>query len=215
MKKSINLHCGLASSLAGTAIVLLTSAAPAEAAKIPNGSITTKQLANKSVTTSKLANISITTPKLANGCVTLSKLDPTIGVWSANSANVFFNGDVGIGTSTPTTKLDVAGTISATALRSPGAGVNSGTFAFIQKATVANIGGGSNHITFIDNAICNGDPNAILIVTHNWSQDSSVNRYHTQPIGVYYQSPKWSIYHQDNTTAMEAGDAFNVMIIKP
>lgn len=184
--------------LANAGIINAQTAAPGPilaAATIPNGSITTR--------------------KLAKGCVTQSRLDSSIGVWLANGPEVFHNGKVGIGTSAPSSKLDVIGTVSASGLRAPGAGINTGTFAFVHKATAGSITGYANHITAIDNPLCNGDPNAILIVTHNWTKDTSANAYHPQVVGVYFIGGKWRIFHEDNTTAMQSGDAFNVMVIKP
>src|ERR1017187_3560954 len=93
-----------------------------------------------------------------------------------------------------------------------GAGVDTATPVFVHRATTANI---SAHITFIDNPYCNGQPNAILLVTHNWSQDTAANRYEVSPVGVYYTGTGWAIFHEDDTTAMPVGRAFNVMVIKP
>src|ERR1017187_9212637 len=93
-----------------------------------------------------------------------------------------------------------------------GAGVDTATPVFVHRATAANI---SAHITYIDNPYCNGQPNAILLVTHNWSQDTAANRYEVSPVGVYYTGTGWAIFHEDDTTAMPVGRAFNVMVVKP
>jgi hypothetical protein len=65
----------------------------------------------------------------------------------------------------------------------------------------------------IDNPLCNGDPNAMLFITHNWSINSN-NLYLSVPVGVYYVSSnsKWYIY-TENSSNMPL-TAFNVMIIK-
>jgi hypothetical protein len=122
------------------------------------------------------------------------------------------SGGVGINTNNPQATLHVRGNIAADALRAPGAGINTGTFAFVHRAANTNTAG---HITTLDHPLCNGDSGAILIVTHNWTADNSANRYHPQVVGVYYTGGRWNLFHEDNTTAMEVGDAFNVMVIKP
>jgi len=121
-------------------------------------------------------------------------------------------GNVGIGTTIPKSKLEVAGTIAASALRAPGAGINTGTFAFTHRATAGSVFG---HQTVMVNPLCDGDADAILIVTHNYSKDTSANPYHTQVVGVFYSGANWVIFHEDNATPMQVGDAFNVMVIKP
>ena len=125
------------------------------------------------------------------------------------------SGGVGINTNNPQATLHVRGNIAADALRAPGAGINTGGFAFTHRATAGSITGAASHITRLDHPLCNGDANAILIVTHNWSADISASLYHPQVVGVYYDGTRWNIFHEDNATAMQAGDAFNVMIIKP
>jgi hypothetical protein len=91
----------------------------------------------------------------------------------------------------------------------PGVGV------FVHNATAANI---SNHITFIDNPLTNGNPNAMVLVTPNRNPGgacpSPACQYVAHPIGVfYYGSPiyKWGIFNQDNA-AMLDGAAFNVYV---
>jgi hypothetical protein len=89
-----------------------------------------------------------------------------------------------------------------------GAGVGTSTPVFIHKATTTNT---SAHVTTISNPYTDGQPNAILIVTHNWSQD---NMYETHPVGVWYNGSQWTIFHED-MVAMPVGRTFNVMVIKP
>lgn len=213
MKSNTIRHINPAAPATAIALLILASMGSAHA-QIPNGSVTTNKLARASVTTLKLADSSVTTRKIADRSITLSKLVSNIGVWLSNGSDVYWNGKVGIGTRSPATALDVDGTISAASLRAPGAGVNTGTFAFIHRVTAESIARVREQVSFIDNPLCNGDPNAILIITHNWSADKSVNPYHTNPVGVYYQNGKWSIFNQD-LADMEVGDAFNVMVIKP
>ena len=122
------------------------------------------------------------------------------------------NGDVGIGTASPTAKLHVAGTVAASGLRAPGAGINTGTFAFTHRATAGSVIGVQ---TIIVNPHCDGDPDAILIVTHNHGKDTSANPLHPQSVGVSYTGANWIIFHEDGATPMQVGDAFNVMVIKP
>ena len=82
---------------------------------------------------------------------------------------------------------------------------NSSMNAFIHTATATNIVG---HITLIDNPALNGNPNAIILVTHNY-ESSGV--YNNHPIGVYYDGSKWTVYNQD-MSAMPDGIKFNVLI---
>ncbi|MCL4789491.1 MAG: hypothetical protein KJ070_22325 [Verrucomicrobia bacterium] len=139
-------------------------------------------------------------------------LSPDFASTRSNQFLVRASGGVGINTNNPQATLHVRGNIATDALRAPGAGINTGTFAFIHRATAGSIVG---HLTTIDHLLCNGDPNAILIITHNWSADASLNKYHPQAVGVYYNGARWTIFHEDNSTAMEVGDAFNVLVIKP
>ncbi len=123
---------------------------------------------------------------------------------SANGANYagYFDGPV-----------NVNGQVAVSSIRSPGAGINSSTFAFTQLATSGNTAGNGTKIV---NSLCDGDPNAILIITHNWSADiNSTSQFNTKPVGVYYNSPlgHWVILNEDNS-AMALGRAFNVMVIK-
>jgi hypothetical protein len=70
-------------------------------------------------------------------------------------------------------------------------------------------------MTTIDHPLANGDPNAILLVTHNFSADNSSTPYEPNAVGVWYNGSKWVIYHENTSVPMPIGRAFNVMIIKP
>jgi len=72
----------------------------------------------------------------------------------------------------------------------------------------------SANSTFIDNPLCNGQANAIVLVTHNWSRDTAANRQETAPVGVSYDGTHLNIYHEDKS-AMPLGRAFNVMVVGP
>lgn len=110
-----------------------------------------------------------------------------------------------------------AGSSSATAVqiekgavRVKGAGLNSNTFVFIHPVTTANYSDFSStpEMTVIDHPLCNGDPDAILIVTP---------RYTPRLVGgatsfaVWYSGERWRI----RADPMDPGDRFNVMVIKP
>ena len=139
----------------------------------------------------------------------------TTNDFASSGANQFLvraAGGVGINKNNPTTALDVNGTVSATSLRAPGAGVGTGTFAFIHRADSGNTNG---HITTITNPQTDGQSDVVLLVTHNFNKDTATGQqYETHPVGVWYNGSKWTIYHEDITT-MPAGRAFNVMVIKP
>ena len=82
--------------------------------KIANLSILNEDLAPNSVTTDEIANLTVATADLADDAVTAAKLDPAIGIWSVNAANVYRPaGSVGIG-KVPAVALDVVGAITAT-----------------------------------------------------------------------------------------------------
>ena len=94
------------------------------------------------------------------------------------------------------------------AIQVAGAGVNTTTPAFIHLATVAN---SSSQSTTITNPMTDGNPNAILIITQNWSVSGV---YNPHPVGVYYGGGKWIIFNED-VAAMPVNAAFNVLVIKP
>ncbi len=116
-----------------------------------------------------------------------------------------FLGNVWVSNNLSTASL----TIRTGAIHVTGAGVGTSTAAFIQVATASNISSAS---TIINNTLCNGDPNAVLLVTPNFNAGSG---YWNHPVGVFYDTlvSKWGIFNEDDAT-MTAGPAFNVLIIK-
>jgi hypothetical protein len=87
-----------------------------------------------------------------------------------------------------------------------GAGVGTATPVFIQLTSAANTAG---NVTIIDNPLTNGDPDAIVLVTHRWT-----GTYLNHPTGVYYTGTQWAIFNED-LAAMPLDIPFNVLVVKP
>jgi hypothetical protein len=77
--------------------------------------------------------------------------------------------------------------------------------AFVWTAQNSNI---SNNWTVIDTPFTNGNSAAILVVTPNFNPNSV---YDDHPIGVWYESGRWTIFHQDQSS-MILGASFNVLV---
>lgn len=136
------------------------------------------------------------------------------------------NTNVGIGTTAPGSLLTLkASSNTATALevnqgaiKVTGAGIRSdkngtGTAVFVHKTTAANILDG--YTTFIENhPLASGDPNAILIVTHNVNAGGGAFIANAHPISVWFDGANWRILNADGAL-MPVGTSFNVMVIKP
>ena len=83
---------------------------------------------------------------------------------------------------------------------------------FIHHATSENI---SRNSTYLDGPLTDGDPNAVLVVTHNWNPGGGSGKYNDHPIRVWYDRDrsKWAIFNQDRA-AMPVGADFNVAVLK-
>jgi hypothetical protein len=79
--------------------------------------------------------------------------------------------------------------------------------AFVHVATET-----SGYITTISNPLTDGDPNAILIVTHTYNPPEGTSNYLTSPYSVYYNGSNWTIYLDDFSPILHK--AFNVLVIK-
>ncbi|CAM4039050.1 hypothetical protein [Deinococcus marmoris] len=84
--------------------------------------------------------------------------------------------------------------------------------AVVHESTAANI---SSNWTCIDNAASNGNPNALVFVTHNYNPGGAGGNYSLPTAGVWYTSGKWCIYYEDTSKTMPAGITFNVLIVRP
>ncbi len=145
-----------------------------------------------------------------------SAVHPGAFVWADSTGNGF--------TSTTSNQFAVystggvllnAGTnnveIASGGLKVTGAGINTGTTAFTHLTSPGTIAGNQ---TTINNPFCNNDPNAILIVTHNYNPGgASVSTLHNHPVGVFYSVGKWKIYN-DDLSNMVTNIAFNVLVVK-
>ena len=101
-------------------------------------------------------------------------------------------------------------TIGNGAIHVSGAGINTSTAAFVHVATAGNSLG---NYTIINNPLCNGDPNAILMVTPNLNPNNTLHVYNNHAIGVWYNGSNWTIFEQD-VASVPVNAAFNVLIIK-
>jgi hypothetical protein len=83
---------------------------------------------------------------------------------------------------------------------------------FIHHATPENTSANS---TYLDTPLTDGNPNAVLMVTHNWNPGGGSGKYNDHPIGVWYYPDrgKWAIFNQDRA-AMPVGADFNVAVLK-
>lgn len=81
---------------------------------------------------------------------------------------------------------------------------------FIHHAKPDNIVG---NITYLDDPLTNGKPDAILSVTQNWNPGGGGGVYNNHPIDVVYDKrvEQWTIYNQDSRR-IPNGAAFNVGI---
>lgn len=86
--------------------------------------------------------------------------------------------------------------------------LSGGSNAFIHRALSSNTGGNS---TLIENPLTTGRPNALLLVTPNYSAGPV---YNPHPINVYYNiAERWAIGNQ-NGADMPVGMAFNVLVLE-
>jgi hypothetical protein len=156
-------------------------------------------------------------------------LHPTTFVWndtldadfSSTASGQFLvhaKGGVGVNVSNPVQEgvsISSVGTaleLRRGSIRVTGAGLGTTGPAFIHRA-VKNVNITDNY-TLVDHPLCNGDANAILMVTPNYNPGGAGGTYNNHPIGVFYVTGKWAIFNQD-LVAMADQSAFNVLVIKP
>ena len=104
------------------------------------------------------------------------------------------------------TGLDMAaGTAFNVLVLSAGPGI------FVHQASSGNTTG---LLTSIDNALVNGDPNALIFATQNFNPGGVGGTLNEHPIGMYYSGSKWTIVNKDSTS-IPLGAAFNVLVLVP
>jgi len=84
--------------------------------------------------------------------------------------------------------------------------------AFVHVATAGNTG---TYITTITNPLTDGDPNALLFVTHTYNPPEAPDgHYLASAFSVWYDpsAEKWTIYIDDGSSIL--GNAFNVLVVK-
>jgi hypothetical protein len=81
---------------------------------------------------------------------------------------------------------------------------------FVHTATAGNI---SADASFIDHPDLNGNPNAEILISHNWNPPGSAGVYNDNNTGVFYSNGqnKWGVYNE-NASAMIVGSSYNVYI---
>lgn len=81
---------------------------------------------------------------------------------------------------------------------------------FVHTATAGNI---SADASYIDHPDLNGNPNAEILVSHNWNPPGSGGVYNDNNTGVFYSNgqSKWGVYNESGA-AMIQGTSYNVYI---
>lgn len=79
----------------------------------------------------------------------------------------------------------------------------------LHVATAANIAGG--YITRIDNPLLDSQNEANPVATPNWNGSGS-GVSNDNAFGIYYFGEKWRLFHEDQTTPLPAGAAYNVFV---
>jgi hypothetical protein len=79
---------------------------------------------------------------------------------------------------------------------------------FLQRATPANSTG---NWTDISSDMTDNQPNAVVLVTPNWNPGQIGGIYDPHPLGVWYHSGHWAIFHQD-LTPIPNGASYNIWV---
>jgi hypothetical protein len=107
------------------------------------------------------------------------------------------------------TALDLRG---GGVVRATGAGIGTATPVFTHRAIAGGVNGAE---TRIDHPHCNGQPNAMLIVTHVFNPaNTPAGTRNDHAVGVYYNGSRWAIYNLDGAL-MPIGASFNVLVVQP
>ncbi len=139
------------------------------------------------------------------GVYGFSETQPGVGGQSDTGAGV-----AGASNTGPGMRAESLATVGTALEVSNGAIKVSGTVrpAFQHTATAANI---SSNLTELDHPLLNGNPSAMVFVTHIYGPGSA-SVYHPHAIGVWYSAPSWYIYNED-AAAMAQNLRFNVLVV--
>ena len=75
----------------------------------------------------------------------------------------------------------------------------------------------SSYITYLDNPLLNGNPDARIFVVHDYTNSPGNYGYINGELGVWYDGSNWTIYDDDYTSYGDTlfnGATFNVLIIR-
>lgn len=199
---------------------------------------TTYNIFNELTTSNMVANdkFNVVEPLSANGIVfvhTVTSANVTGGYLSTidnialnnNPDAVFFitknfdgttydNSNLGIWYNTSTNKWTIYNESNVGSLITLGLTItvyvpNTNATVFTHRTTSTNI---DSYLTEIDNPLVNGNPNAILFITHQYDNAGPV--YLEAPTSVRYDASagKWLIYSDDLTYLMPKDLKFNVLV---
>lgn len=81
---------------------------------------------------------------------------------------------------------------------------------FVHTATAGNI---SADASFIDHPDLNGNPNAEILISHNWNPSGAAGVYNDNNTGVFYSNSQnqWGVYNESGA-AMTLGSSYNIYI---
>jgi hypothetical protein len=132
-----------------------------------------------------------------------------IGVWGVSTVSTTGTGVLAEGADTASPALSIA----KGGFQVQGAGIGTETTAFTQLSVATNTDGDSTYIT---NPLCDGNPNAILIITHLYNPPNGnvTETLYNKTVGVWYDGTGWAIYNEDQSD-MGLNIAFNVLVIIP
>jgi serine/threonine protein kinase len=88
--------------------------------------------------------------------------------------------------------------------------LNPSSLAFVHQATSSNV---DDNYTFFNASATDGDPDAIVLVTQNWSPQGKGGIYNNHEVSVWYtRSGNWAIFNVDRAP-MTLQASFNIEIV--
>lgn len=131
-----------------------------------------------------------------------------VGVGGTSLASVGVQGQSSSGTAVLAEVLTGGGT--ALDVRNGGLRVSGATRPVFQHTTTA--GNTAGHVTTLDHPLLNGDPNAMVFLTHAYVVGALVNDPHEKSVWYDTALARWRVYH-DDLTAMPVNLRLNVLVV--